>query len=108
MKRPLVALLIAPVGQPDVDAEKKKITIREGWRDYEEGDTLMLCCHITRWASRMAKITLVRRTVLSDVTRSEYEDDGFALRETLVAGLKEFYPDLTPQSPVTVIRWIYI
>ena len=105
LKHPLQALLVAPDSQMRADILRgaKKITIREGARDYRDGQ-VMLCCHIEPWAV-MAKITSVRHCALRDVTKKEYEDDGFETHEELLDGLKRFYPDLTLDSPVTVIRW---
>lgn len=105
MKLPLYALLISPDPQmwADILSEKKKITIREGHRDYQPGPAI-LCCHLTSRAV-MVDITNVRYCTLKEVTEEEYRADGFNSREELLAGLQNFYPDMTFNTPVTVIRW---
>jgi hypothetical protein len=39
------------------------------------------------------------------VTEEEYRADGFTSREDLLSGMKKYYPNLTLESPITVIRW---
>lgn len=105
MKQPLYALLIAPIPemrQAILDG-RKKITIREGHRDYRNGKA-MLCCHLEPWAV-MAEITNVRHTTLREVTEEEYVADGFESQDDLLLGMQRFYPNMTTDSPVTVIRW---
>lgn len=105
MKPALQALLIAP------DHEMRKsilwgsqsLSIREGHRDYHCGP-VMLCCHIVPWAV-MADITSVRHCQLGQVTKEEYKDAGFHSQKDLLLGLQKFYPHLTMDSPVTVVRW---
>lgn len=105
MKNPLYALLVAPDEQMRLDIVRKikKISIREGHRDYRLG-SVMLCCHWVPWAV-MADITEVRHCALREVTKEEYQADGFKTQKTLLEGLKKFYPTMTLDSPVTIIRW---
>lgn len=106
MKQPLYALLIAPIEEMimAVIDGTKTITIREGHRDYRPGLPVMLCCHLESWAV-MADIENVRHCVLNEVTREEWADDGFTSQEDLLTGLQRFYPNMTMDSPVTIIRW---
>lgn len=106
LKPPLYALLIAPDRKmrSDIIQKVKKITIREGHRDYKAGHPVMLCCPIEPWAV-MADIVSVRHTWLAEVSEDEWRDDGFKSREDLLIGLKKYYPDLNLNSPITVIRW---
>lgn len=105
MKQPMSALLIAPdhMMRTSVVYGRKTITIREDHRDYRPGP-VMLCCHLVPWAV-MADITDVRHCTLREVTHEEYEDDGFHSQDDLLQGMQRFYPNMTPDSPVTVIRW---
>ncbi|MBU6414781.1 ASCH domain-containing protein [Patescibacteria group bacterium] len=105
MKQPMYALLIAPDHRmrTNVVYGGKTITIREGHRGYQPS-LVMLCCHLVPWAV-MADITNVRHCTLREVTQEEYEDDGFHSQEDLLQGMQRFYPNLTLDSPVTVIRW---
>ena len=105
MKQPLYALLIAPDHpmRTNILYGAKTITIREGHRDYRPGP-VMICCHLVPWAV-MADITNVRHCVLSETTEEEYEADGFHSQPDLLRGMKEFYPNMTFDSPVTIIKW---
>jgi hypothetical protein len=104
MKRALQALLIAGEKMRDeVLADKKRITIREGHRDYTTGP-VMLGCHILSWAT-LRTITSVVYCTMAEVTKEEYQSDGFESRDDLLVGLKEFYPNIRWDSPVTVVRW---
>ncbi len=102
----LLALLVAPdeAMRFYILAEIKQITIREGWRDYQVGRPVMLCCEKEPWCV-MADIVEVRHCTLSGVTYKEMAADGFQTYEDLIEGMRHFYPDMNLDSPVTVIRW---
>lgn len=106
MKPPLVALLFAPEQKmwSNIINGSKQITIREGHRDYQVGQSVMLCCHLCNNVV-MADIVSVRHCLLVNVTKKEYEADGFKSRSELLQGLRRFYPNLKMSSPVTVIGW---
>lgn len=105
MKQALQALEIAPNPQVrlDIMLDKKKITIREGHRDYHIGP-LVLFSHIFPWAVKTT-ITYVRLTTVAQVTEDEFWEDGYQSRKEMLTDLRKFYPNLTMKSPVTVIRW---
>ncbi len=105
MKAPLQAIEIAPDPQIrlDIILGKKKITIREGHRDYREGP-VMLCTHIFPWAVKTT-ITSVRHTTVAEVTEDEFWADGYGTRMEMLKDLKKFYPSLSMKSAVTVICW---
>jgi len=105
LKRPLQALLIAPdkkMGE-DVLSGNKKITIREGWRDYQPALSV-LCCPIEPWCVGI-NITDVKYKSIKEVTPEEYLADGFKSRDELIEGLKKYYPNINLESKVTVICW---
>ncbi len=106
MKQPLYALLVAPghKTRTSILYGGKNISIREGHRDYRAGNPVMLCCHIEPWVV-MAVITEVRHCTLAEVTEKECLDDGCQNNAELLAALKRFYPNLTMDSPITIIRW---
>jgi len=107
LKRPLVALLIAPDREMRhaILEGRKRITIREGYREgYDLGRPVMLCCQIDPWCV-MADIAAVRHCLLSEVTEEEWEADGFASREELLTGMQRFYPEMDWNSAVTIISW---
>ncbi len=106
MKQALQAILIAP--NPAVRLAimlgKKKITIREGHRDYKTGP-VMICCHVEPWAV-LTTIVDVRYTTLAEITQEELEADGYTDHENMLNDLKShYYSNLTMDSPMTVIRW---
>ncbi len=104
MKRALRAILIeGEKDKEDVLQGRKKITVREGHRDYSEGPVL-LGCHKLNWAT-MRTITSVRHTTLEKVTEKEWLDDGYKSQDDMYNGLRKFYHNLEYSSPVTVIRW---
>jgi len=110
LRRPLQALLVAGVKQmEEVVYGKKKITIREGHRDYVEGPVL-IGCHIFNWCV-MRNITEVRHTEIKNVFDEECRDNGYnscthcKARQTMLNDLRSYYPDLDWNSPVTVIRF---
>ncbi len=104
MKKALQAMLIAGEEQKEaVLSGNKTITVREGHRLYSPGP-VMIGCHILDWAT-MREIIHVRHTYVSSVTVREFTDDGFKSYNDMLVSLREFYPDLQFDSPVTVIRW---
>ncbi|MEA3249611.1 MAG: ASCH domain-containing protein [Patescibacteria group bacterium] len=105
MRHPLQALLIAPdpLMREAVEDGRKRITLREGHRDYRPGP-VMLCCQIEPWCV-MADIIEVRHCRLCDLTREELEADGFIDQWQMLKQMHRFYPDLDWDSPVTIVRW---
>ena len=104
MKRALQGLLIAGERMKnDVLSGVKKITIREGYRDYTKGPVL-IGCHILNWVT-MKNIIRVERTKLSDINIEDIEKDGFIDHIHALGVLKKFYPNMTLNSDVTVIEW---
>jgi hypothetical protein len=103
-KRALQAILIA--GEPMRDAVlngTKKITIREGHRNYTLGP-VMIGCHLLNWAT-LRQIIRVDWKTLKEVTSEEMVADGFKTQKGMLSGLKKFYPEITLDSPITVIEW---
>lgn len=105
MKRALQAILIAPenVMRQDILTGKKKLTIREGHRDYTPGPA-MLCCHLVPWAVQV-EVVKVEHTTLNDVSVDDILADGFESYFDAVAKLRRFYPKIGINSNVTVVHW---
>ena len=104
-KPPLQALLISP-GEKDrmaILAGNLNISIRLGHRDYVKGP-VMLCCHIVPFTV-MANIASIKFCNVDEVTPEDYKAFGVNALKELLEKLKNFYPDITPKSPVTVIKW---
>lgn len=104
MKRALQAILIAGQDMAEsVILGDKKITIREGTRDYSNGP-VMIGCHELNWAV-LADIHRVSYGTLQDIPIEDIHDDGFDSHDEALAALQAYYPDLELDSPMTVVRW---
>ncbi len=105
LKRPLTALLIAPNDEvrKNILNGNKKITIREGHRDYVPG-LVMICCPIDPFCVQ-ANITEVKHCRLDEVTKEEYIGDGYKSASEMRDELRQYYPKIYYYSPVTVIKW---
>lgn len=105
MKQPLQALLIAgeAMGRGTILGHKT-ISIREGHRGYRAGEPLILCCEKIGW-SAMADVTSVRHCALKEVSENELLDDGFPNHAVALETLQRFYPNMSMDSDVTIIRW---
>jgi len=107
LKKPLVALLISPGWEQRKAILESRVqaSIRTGHREgYEPGRPLMLCCQTDPWCV-MAFITTSRFCQLSEVTEEEWEACGYANKEGMFGSLQRFYPDITENDDVTIIRW---
>jgi hypothetical protein len=105
MKRPVVGLLIQGSDALNAVARgRKTITIREGHRDYQTGDRLMLGCPWLNWML-FAEVAYVRHSLAAKVLPEDLADAGYSSHEHMVEDLRRFYPNLTLESPVTVVRW---
>jgi len=105
MKSAMRALLIAPGPMvANVMNGRKQMIIREGHRDYAAGQVIMIGCHVANWAV-LADVSEVRHCRAAELTMGECESDGFDCLEAAIAGLQKYYPHLTKDSPVTVLRW---
>ncbi len=105
LKTPLYGLLIAddPHMRLNLITGVKQISIREGHRDYRLGDVLIGDSNNTFVVT--ATITEVKHILLSQVTREEWEADGFVSQADMLAKMLQFYPKITLNSEVTVLFW---
>jgi len=105
MKNPLYGLLIANDPQMcfNVMTGTKRISIREGHRDYQKGAVLIGNPDIAFIVT--ATITEVKHVLLSEVTAEEWIADGFISQDDMLAKLREFYPSINLDSPVTILFW---
>jgi hypothetical protein len=107
MDKPLQAILIATEEmRDDVFNQSKKITIREGLRDYQLGRCI-LCCHLLNWA-QMVNIVSVTHKKAKDVTQKELEDDKYKNHEDMLKNMLRWYPKFSLESDVTVARWEFL
>lgn len=104
MQRALQAILVAgALQQAAVTSGAKKLTIRYGHRNYTKGPVL-IGCHLRNWA-HLAQLVSVRHTTLEQVTDAERCEDGYDSVAAMLVDLRRYYPDIRPESPVTVLRW---
>lgn len=106
MKRPVTALLLAEELIDRVERGEKYNTIREGIRDYQTGDKLVLVCPDVAWSSALKTVSRVIHTNGKEMEKAHYKHQGWKSREAMVEDLKRFYPNLTMDSPLTVVWWI--
>ena len=106
IRPPLYALLVAPDEKTRnaIIYGQISATIRTDHRDYEEGQSVMLCCHLDPWVV-FAIITNVRHCTLNEISKDEVLECGFNTREEVIQGLRKYYPDLNQDSPITFIKW---
>jgi len=101
IKKPIQCLLLSESLIDLAMNGEKRITIKEGHRDFRPGKVILACPDVN-WCKEM-QIFGVRHTTLNEVTAKEYTEDGFISRTDMFEGIKAFYPDLDLTSPVTVI-----
>lgn len=106
MKRPVQALEIPNDSEVmlGIMTGSKKISIREGLRDYIPGKLIIYHCEHNSFSIQV-EITEVKHTTLNEVTDEAMKADGYQNKEEMFADLKGFYPSLTWESPMTVIYW---
>lgn len=104
LSHPLQALLIADEYKENVLSGEKKISIREGLRNYIAGKPLMICDADTSFCVK-ADLKNVRHCTADKVTEEEYRADNYSSIEEMTTDLKRFYPNFTDKSFVTVLSW---
>lgn len=82
-------------------AGDKNSTIRKGKRKVREGDLLMLTDGIDNQVS--VNVTDVKIKRLDELTEADAKRDGFHSLGELFQTLKDIYPTVEPQDPVTII-----
>lgn len=104
-KKPLQALLIAPNDKTrkEIVNEIKTASIRKGKRDYRCGP-LWLCCHVETWCVKVT-VNQIIHCELQEIREKDWKASGFSSLEEAMEDLKVYYPDISPQSQVTVIHW---
>lgn len=105
MKRPLTALEMDESLMEAVHEGHKLVTIREGHRDYKNGDRLLIVCTQDSFLPFRAVVTTVIHGTLGAVSESDRRSDMFDTVDDLLEGMRKFYPKIEKTSPVTVIRW---
>ena len=102
--KPLQAILMAgSLAEIDIESGKKRITIREGIREYELGPCMMGCWE-KNWCQRVF-ITSITHTRLQDIPIEDVIESGHVSHRSLFLDLARFYPNINNQSYVTVVRF---
>jgi hypothetical protein len=106
MKQPLQAILFPAEAETWISVlnGNKAVTIREGERDYHTG-SVILCSFEKASLCVMADVEYVHHSRARDVPVKDFKDDGYTSRKQMLEDLQMFYPNLTQESPVTVVRW---
>jgi hypothetical protein len=103
MSSVLQAIEVAPEWHENVEKNIKKITIRLGKRDYKKERTI-LCCPKTSWCTQR-NVTEVTHSTLKEVSDAVAQEDGFKDNADLKSKLNEYYPDVSDDSEMTIVRW---
>ena len=88
---------------PLVIAGHKTTTIRKGIRKVRTNTVLMLRSENREEVPII--VTGVRNLEARDLTRSDALRDGYSTVEELVGELRQIYPDLTAETPLTIISF---
>ena len=80
----------------------KTCTIRAGKRDFTEGS---LTFESKTGQAATVNVTEVRHKKLRDLTDREAQMDGALNAEDMADALKRFYPDIGPDSDITIVLY---
>lgn len=83
---------------------QKHSTIRLGRRPFSPGDRLYLVDEANQVIT--TTITSVSYKRLIDLTDQQAERDGFQSLRELIEALYKIYPDISPDSDLTIIEFI--
>ncbi|RLF05237.1 MAG: ASCH domain-containing protein [Thermoprotei archaeon] len=84
----------------------KTCTIRLGNIKYRVGDTVLVYCG--GLVLGRVRITGIERKKLIDLTEEDAKLDGFSSLYELLKALRQHYPNIRANTPVTVIRFEWI
>jgi len=87
----------------DALSNNKQITIRQGHRDILLGDLEFESLELKRKC--IVTVTSVRYCRFMNITDDEVTDDGFHSHVDMFMKLSKFYPTLTSDDEMTVIRF---
>lgn len=90
-------LRMAPHLMEGVLSGEKEVTIRYGKREFEEEITI---------EGNPARVLETMQCKLIDTPLHVLDEDGFNTFREVIDGMKQFYPDITPESDVTIVKFI--
>jgi len=83
----------------------KRITIRNGHRpQFHTELEIRIISNDTNWGCK-ANVTEVGFYTYETIPEQDWHDDGFQSWQEMFEEMKTFYPDISPQSECTIIRW---
>ena len=86
-----------------IESNDKKVTFREGLRDFREGRVILFNLEKSWCISR--NITKVDFIKLKDVPEDVIKKDGYVDFNDALLGMRKYYPNITPDSMVTLTYW---
>ncbi len=102
MKELMMAVDLYPVVVDNV----KKITIRQGIRDFDPGDDLKIINVDQPKQFVLREVSEVYKFRQADmVPRRLLRADGFTSSDNFFESMQRFYPEFDALTPVTVICW---
>lgn len=81
---------------------RKRQTIRKGRRDYPLGEAKFVFDNNDDIEIIITEITY---KTLHNVTDQEARDDGFQSYRLLYKELEKYYPDITPKTEITLVKF---
>lgn len=87
----------------DALEQGKLCTIRKGRRDIQLGDLLFESIETMR--PEIVQVEIVYYCRLDKVAIEDLQNDGFKDHQDLCEKMKRFYPDITPEDEVTVVKF---
>jgi hypothetical protein len=82
---------------------RKKITFRAGRRKFRPGEIVEGKC--AEGVILLLRITGCETKPLKDVTEDEARTDLFESREVVLEGMRKFYPEMTWETEISLIRF---
>ena len=82
---------------------RKKITFRAGRRGFRPGEIVDGRC--AEGVILPLRITSCETKALKDVTEEEARADLFESREVVLEGMRKFYPEMTWETEISLIRF---
>jgi hypothetical protein len=103
IKKVLQAIEVDPEWHEKVENNEKRVTIREGARDYVNGKVILYWTPISWCLTK--EIISVEHIILKDISNETAQEDGFTNQTDLKEKLTKYYPKISNDSIVSVIRW---
>lgn len=88
----------------DLIAGYKQVTIRNGKRDIKPGPLVFTGVNDLSLSAEV-NVTEVVVKQLSELTDREAQADGALNAEEMAEALKRFYPDIKPESTITIVKF---